>query len=135
MEMADEGIFTDMRRCIKCILPETFPGIEFDANGVCNYCLDYEQVKVYGEEELADHRESKLKELNLKNVKVIDRVISREETNSGIVVRPGDCDAVAKSVIFLKENPDVARTVIDVVAEIVKTIREELKTYVSELSS
>jgi len=51
-EMVDEEIFTDMRRCVKCILPETFPGIEFYEDGVCNYCLHYELVKVYGEEEL-----------------------------------------------------------------------------------
>lgn len=41
-----------MRRCTKCILPETFPGIEFDENGVCNYCLNYTPVEVYGEERL-----------------------------------------------------------------------------------
>jgi len=45
-----EEIFDDMRRCTKCILPETFPGIEFDENSVCKYCLNYEPVKVYGEE-------------------------------------------------------------------------------------
>lgn len=45
-----EEPFDNMKRCTKCILPETFPGIEFDENGVCNYCLDYEPVKVYGEE-------------------------------------------------------------------------------------
>ena len=27
-----------MRRCTKCILPENYPLIEFDANGVCNFC-------------------------------------------------------------------------------------------------
>lgn len=30
-----------MIRCIKCILPDTFPSITFDANGVCNYCKSY----------------------------------------------------------------------------------------------
>ena len=29
------------RRCTKCILPETMPFIEFDAQGVCNYCANY----------------------------------------------------------------------------------------------
>lgn len=47
-----EKYFIDMRRCTKCILPETFPGIEFNESGVCNYCLNYESVKVLGEEEL-----------------------------------------------------------------------------------
>lgn len=27
-----------MKRCSKCILPENFPGIEFDDNGICSYC-------------------------------------------------------------------------------------------------
>jgi len=30
-----------MRRCTRCILPETMPFISFDASGVCNYCLNY----------------------------------------------------------------------------------------------
>lgn len=30
-----------MRRCSRCVLPETFPFIEFDATGVCNYCRNY----------------------------------------------------------------------------------------------
>ena len=30
-----------MRRCTRCILPETMPYIEFDAEGVCNYCHNY----------------------------------------------------------------------------------------------
>ena len=55
MRISNEDIeeyFTNMKRCTKCILPETFPGIEFDENGVCNYCLNYELVKVFGEKEL-----------------------------------------------------------------------------------
>lgn len=27
-----------MKFCSKCVLPETFPGIDFDEYGVCNYC-------------------------------------------------------------------------------------------------
>jgi len=30
-----------LRRCTRCILPETMPFIEFDAEGVCNYCHHY----------------------------------------------------------------------------------------------
>jgi len=30
-----------LRRCTKCVLPETFPFIDFDENGVCNYCRNY----------------------------------------------------------------------------------------------
>ncbi|MBD8239829.1 hypothetical protein SOM46_23735 [Pseudomonas fluorescens] len=31
----------ELRRCTKCILPETMPFISFDADGVCNYCHTY----------------------------------------------------------------------------------------------
>jgi glucosamine--fructose-6-phosphate aminotransferase (isomerizing) len=30
-----------IRRCTKCILPETMPYIHFDEHGVCNYCNNY----------------------------------------------------------------------------------------------
>ena len=28
----------DTKRCANCILPSTYPGIEFDEKGVCSYC-------------------------------------------------------------------------------------------------
>ncbi len=30
-----------LRRCTKCLLPETFPFIQYDHAGVCNYCNNY----------------------------------------------------------------------------------------------
>jgi len=30
-----------LRRCTRCVLPETMPYIRFNADGVCNYCLHY----------------------------------------------------------------------------------------------
>lgn len=38
----NEGRMRAMRRCTRCVLPETFPFIEFDAQGVCNYCRSYQ---------------------------------------------------------------------------------------------
>lgn len=36
-----------LRRCAKCVLPETFPFIEFDSAGVCNFCNHYKpQINV-----------------------------------------------------------------------------------------
>ncbi|WP_341364854.1 hypothetical protein P8T57_05630 [Thalassospira sp. SN3W] len=32
----------DLRRCTKCVLPETMPFISFDHEGVCNYCNNYQ---------------------------------------------------------------------------------------------
>lgn len=31
----------NLKRCTKCILPETMPFISFDEEGVCNYCRNY----------------------------------------------------------------------------------------------
>jgi glutamine---fructose-6-phosphate transaminase (isomerizing) len=31
----------NLKRCSKCLLPESFPFIEYDENGVCNYCRNY----------------------------------------------------------------------------------------------
>ncbi len=30
-----------LKRCTKCVLPETMPYIKFDSEGVCNYCRSY----------------------------------------------------------------------------------------------
>jgi len=37
-----------LRRCTRCVLPETMPFIEFDAEGVCNYCRHYEPIDALG---------------------------------------------------------------------------------------
>ncbi len=39
-----------MRRCTRCILPETMPFIRFDEEGVCNYCRQYAPMSVAGKE-------------------------------------------------------------------------------------
>ncbi|MCG8606223.1 hypothetical protein MJD09_14710 [bacterium] len=42
-----------LKRCIKCLLPETFPFITFDPDGVCNNCAHYQKSSVRGSNELA----------------------------------------------------------------------------------
>lgn len=50
----------ELRRCVRCILPETYPFIEFSAEGLCNYCRDHRPPELAGREaleaELAKHR-------------------------------------------------------------------------------
>lgn len=42
-----------LRRCTKCLLPETFPFIEYDSKGECNYCRSYKpKTKVKSIDEL-----------------------------------------------------------------------------------
>jgi len=43
-----------MKTCSRCILPDTYPGIEFDAEGVCNHCLSYRPRVSRGEEKLRE---------------------------------------------------------------------------------
>jgi hypothetical protein len=38
-----------LRRCTKCVLPETMPFISFDEHGVCNYCRTYRKIPYKGE--------------------------------------------------------------------------------------
>ena len=42
----------EIQRCTQCILPATYPFIEFDADGVCQYCRGYEPNKLHGREAL-----------------------------------------------------------------------------------
>lgn len=37
-----EEMMRSIRRCTKCLLPETFPYIHYDGAGVCNYCHSYQ---------------------------------------------------------------------------------------------
>jgi len=41
-----------MIRCSRCLLPESYPGIEFDTDGVCNICREAPPYTPLGEEEL-----------------------------------------------------------------------------------
>lgn len=42
----------ELRRCTRCVLPETMPFIEFDDEGVCNYCRTYKRLQYKGEKAL-----------------------------------------------------------------------------------
>ncbi len=44
----------DLRRCSRCILPESYPLIEFDTDGVCNFCREHMTISVRGEQALRD---------------------------------------------------------------------------------
>jgi len=43
-----------LQRCTKCVLPETFPFITFDEEGVCNYCQNYKKINLLGMEVLEE---------------------------------------------------------------------------------
>ena len=51
------------KRCSRCILPDTFPGIAFNDQQVCNFCLDHKTVSVLGEAKLRELLSSESGEL------------------------------------------------------------------------
>lgn len=58
----DEKRRQTLKRCTRCILPETFPMISFDENGVCSICNQHVPLDLMGEQalhELADKYRSK----------------------------------------------------------------------------
>lgn len=52
--MMDKNVeaVTGLRRCQRCILPETVPFISFDEEGVCNFCRNYRAPVLLGKEAL-----------------------------------------------------------------------------------
>jgi glucosamine--fructose-6-phosphate aminotransferase (isomerizing) len=55
-----------LKRCTRCLLPETMPYISFDEEGVCSYCRDYETRGNY-----------------LKGEKALKEFVSQYKNNSG----------------------------------------------------
>ncbi len=49
---AEDAARAKLRRCTRCVLPETMPYITFDEQGVCNYCHAYTPIAYKGPEAL-----------------------------------------------------------------------------------
>jgi glucosamine--fructose-6-phosphate aminotransferase (isomerizing) len=45
---------TALKRCTKCILPETYPYVDFDEHGVCRFCRTWKKIEPKGEQALID---------------------------------------------------------------------------------
>ncbi|MBU1567890.1 MAG: N-acetyl sugar amidotransferase [Proteobacteria bacterium] len=48
----------DLKRCSRCVLPETFPGIKFDQEGICQFCKQAETLQ-----NIVKKKESRLDDL------------------------------------------------------------------------
>lgn len=46
-----------MRRCSRCVLPETYPNTSFDEQGVCNHCVNHQDPVPIAQEVLLRHLE------------------------------------------------------------------------------
>lgn len=49
-----EAFRQEMKRCMRCLLPETMPFIEFNNEGVCNYCQSYKPTELLGRDALKE---------------------------------------------------------------------------------
>jgi glutamine---fructose-6-phosphate transaminase (isomerizing) len=78
----------NMRRCTRCILPETMPYIAYDAEGVCNYCHSYKPWEKRPESEL---------------VEKLDRIRSKDGSHDCIVAFSGGRDS-SYGLHLLKEK-------------------------------
>jgi hypothetical protein len=43
-----------MKRCNRCLLPETYPNIRYNGDGICNYCLSYTPIEYKGKTKLEE---------------------------------------------------------------------------------
>ena len=50
-----QSLIKNLKRCSKCLLPETFPYIIYNVQGVCNYCNHYMPLKFKGEEDFRSY--------------------------------------------------------------------------------
>jgi colanic acid biosynthesis glycosyl transferase WcaI len=154
------------RKVFKVLYSGAF-SIAYDFDQVLLAAKFLENVKdvefiLQGGGELAPYLKARVKKLKLENVKIVDKVLSRDdvakllseadalilplrdfgrpylgissklyeyqaigkpticcadgqpaeyvkETKSGVVVKPGDYEALAKAILYLKNNPDLAR--------------------------
>jgi hypothetical protein len=49
-----------MKRCTRCILPENYPGTDFDNKGVCGFCNSYRPKEYRGDKKLKEEIEKVL---------------------------------------------------------------------------
>jgi len=58
-----------MKRCAKCILPDNYPGITFNEEGICNHCFTYKKKKYLGDnalkEKIGSYLEKKKTEIKI----------------------------------------------------------------------
>ncbi|MCP4134083.1 MAG: amino acid adenylation domain-containing protein [bacterium] len=39
----------NLKRCTKCLISENYPGVEFDEDGVCNFCHEFEEYETHAQ--------------------------------------------------------------------------------------
>ena len=89
---------TDLRLCSRCILPETFPNIKFDVDGICNHCRQEESALAKAPSKKADYRQ-KLDDL-------ISSIKGKAPTYDAIMAYSGGKDS-SYTLKLLRERYDL----------------------------
>lgn len=77
---ADVKRIKALRRCKKCLLPETMPFIKFDEDGECNYCKKWVRPYHFGDDKLREWAEDYKK----KNGKVLAMLSGGRDSSYGL---------------------------------------------------
>lgn len=77
-----------VKRCTKCIMPEGFPDLTFDENGICSYCTSYDRL--WGEWIRNEKKQAESKEQLLK---LFDWAKSKKKKYDALVPLSGGKDS------------------------------------------
>ena len=73
-----------MKRCTSCIIPETYPGIEFNSKGICSLCRQTDEK---------DRFLSSVHKMRRELEKIISEVKARNEKYDALVAFSGGKDS------------------------------------------
>jgi len=85
----------EIKRCRRCALPSSYPGIKFNQRGICNYCVYYDLIR--------DRDNDVRKYLQKKISKIIQRIKHRNMKYHCIVAYSGGKDSTFL-LYFLKKK-------------------------------
>jgi len=79
---------SDAKRCVRCIMPESYPGVTFNEQGVCNFCEYYEKhwAKKIGNPEVRKRSEEQLQ-------RIFDNAKRKNKTFDALVGLSGGKDS------------------------------------------
>ncbi|MCP4153809.1 MAG: hypothetical protein GY757_39145 [bacterium] len=125
-----------MKVCSNCVLPESYPGITFDKNGVCNYCDDYTGREVE-EEKQHFKSEDEVKEC-LKKYKELKRdydvlVSVSGGVDSSFALIKMVKDFKLKPLVFHNDHGYEDETAADNVKKLCKELKVDLITWQYDL--
>lgn len=77
-----------MKRCTRCVLPESYPNIQFDEQGICNFCRGHKPPIYAGKDAL---------------IKQVDRLKSKTSAYEAILGLSGGRDSTFTAYYIVQE--------------------------------